>query len=135
MDIRDYQEWVHQFDRSRGWDLCPGTDTLAHLVEELGELSRCVLALEGYKTVSPSERERIRDNLGEELADAVTFLVKLAYTYNLDLADYLAANQAKCQMRFGEGTGSYSCQEYLRQKKNSAEIMLSEYHQRFGKKE
>ncbi|NLY56694.1 MAG: hypothetical protein GX058_09355 [Firmicutes bacterium] len=135
MDIRDYQEWVRQFDQARGWDLCPGTDTLAHVLEELGELSRCVLALEGYRTVSPGERERIRENLGEELADVVTFLVKLAYTYNLDLAQYLAANQAKCRQRFGEGSGSYSCEEYLRYKKESADALLAQYQQRFGKKE
>ncbi|MBO8125765.1 MAG: hypothetical protein H0Z38_00845 [Firmicutes bacterium] len=135
MDIRAYQQWVKEFDQERGWDLCPGTDTMVHVLEELGEVARCLLALHGYRSTDSAHREEFKKELGEELADAVTFLVKLAYTYDIDLASYLEANQAKCEARFGAGTGSYQTERYLKGLAESSQAMLSEYHARFGKKE
>ena len=136
MDLRAYQQWVEEFDRARGWDLCPATDSLAHLVEELGEVTRCILVLHGYRPSTPAEREDWRNQLGEELADLVTFAVKLAYTYQLDLAGFLQENRIKCETRYGGlEQNSSQTQEYLQKlAKNSAE-MLIEYRKRFGEKE
>lgn len=135
MDIRAYQRWVQEYDQARGWDLCPGTDTLAHLVEELGEVTRCVLGLHGYRNIPPQDMEAVKEDLGEELADLVTFAVKLAYTYDLDLAKYLVQNQAKCAARFGEGTGSYETEAYLEGLARAGTNLLAQYRQRFREKE
>lgn len=88
---------MKRFDQERGWDRVLPTATCAHLAEEVGEVCRAVLRLSGYK---PAAERDGRQELAEELADATTFLVKLAYTFDIDLEETLADNRRKCERRY-----------------------------------
>lgn len=81
----------------------PPSATCAHLMEEIGEVARAVLRLARYKPADgpeSSEAEALKQQLAEELADAVTFLAKLAYTFDIDLEAALWANRRKCEARY-----------------------------------
>jgi len=49
MHIREYQQWLEQWDKERGWDRALLSHTLLHAVEEMGEVSRHIQAFEGYR--------------------------------------------------------------------------------------
>ena len=98
MRIREYQQWVEAWDKERGWDKVLPVHTLAHALEEMGEVARLVLAWEGYKQVE--DRERVRQELAEELSDLFVFLFKLAYQVGIDLEDALKRGQEKANARF-----------------------------------
>jgi len=82
-------------------------------MEEVGEVARAVLRLAQYKPVNGQGEETghpqdaghtgeevLRRQLAEELADAITFLTKLAYTFDIDLEAALWANRSKCEARY-----------------------------------
>ncbi len=98
MHIREYQQWLEQWDKERGWDRVLPAHTLIHAVEELGEIARLVLAMDGYKEAE--DVERVRQELAEELSDLFVFLFKLAYQMGIDVEDALKAGQAKAEKRF-----------------------------------
>ena len=108
--LREYQEWVERFDRERGWDLVPATATCTHLAEEVGEVARAVLRLSEYKRDEPASL----DELKQELADAVTFLVKLAYSFGIDLEEALEQNRQKCEARYASvKAGRHEIERFL----------------------
>ncbi|MBY9007161.1 MAG: nucleotide pyrophosphohydrolase [Candidatus Lokiarchaeota archaeon] len=57
---------------------------LGALIEELGELSREINSKEGFK---PKKDSRIKDNVGEELADLLFALICIANHYKVDLEE------------------------------------------------
>jgi NTP pyrophosphatase (non-canonical NTP hydrolase) len=118
MHVHEYQQWVEEYDRARGWDQIQPSQTLVHVMEELGEVAREVLTIEGYK---PGEVEAARAHLSEELGDCLTLLLKLAYQYGIDAEAALAHNQAKCEGRYSVKEGKQDMARYLaRQNENTA---------------
>lgn len=99
MKIADYQAWVRRFDAERGLDQVQASQMLAHLMEELGEVAREVLFLEGY--YDDEHPETHRQALAEELSDTFVFLCQLANHFQIDLHTALKAGQAKAHERFG----------------------------------
>ncbi len=98
MHIREYQQWLEQWDKERGWDRVLPAHTLIHALEELGEIARLVLAMDGYK---PGEdKEQLRQHLAEEFSDLFVFLFKLAYQMGIDVEEALKAGQIKAQIRY-----------------------------------
>jgi NTP pyrophosphatase (non-canonical NTP hydrolase) len=132
MDIATYQNWVRDFDRKRGWDLCLPAEVFVHFSEEAGEIARLVLALEGYREVSPEEAELLRPQLGEEIADAITFLIKLAYLYDVDVAEGLDRNVAKCDSRYPPREAPEAVLAYLERHREELGRFLQSYRERFG---
>ena len=53
MHIREYQQWLEAWDRTRTWDQVTLGHTLLHAIEELGEVSKLVQMLEGYRPPNP----------------------------------------------------------------------------------
>ncbi len=98
MHIREYQQWLEQWDKERGWDRVLPAHTLIHALEELGEVARLVLVMDGYK--QNEDIEQARRELAEELSDLFVFLFKLAYQMGIDVEEALKAGQAKAQARF-----------------------------------
>ena len=70
-------DWINQ--HGRYW---PPLSMLSAIMEELGELSREINSLEGYK---PKKVELKESHLGEELADLLYSIVCIANYYKIDL--------------------------------------------------
>jgi NTP pyrophosphatase (non-canonical NTP hydrolase) len=122
MRIREYQTWLQGYDVARGWDRVAPSHTFVHLIEEIGEISREVECLEGYRDAQ--DTDQVRAHLAEELADAATFLFKLAYQCSVDLEDALRANVTKAEDRFSVAYGQADIDRYLaRQAENLAQIL------------
>ncbi|MEX1020800.1 MAG: hypothetical protein WDZ49_14145 [Litorilinea sp.] len=105
MHIHEYQHWVETWDTARTWDKTLASHTLLHALEELGEVSRLVQVLEGYRA-SHTDSATVRAELALELSDLQVMLFKLAYQCGIDMEDALRLGQAKADARFPDpGTG------------------------------
>lgn len=100
MHIREYQEWLEQWDRARGWEQVTLSHTLLHAVEELGEVSKIVQMVEGYRSPNPAAAEQLRAELALELSDLQVMLFKIAYLCGIDMEDAMQRGQAKAEARF-----------------------------------
>lgn len=100
MQISEYQRWLEEFDRARGWQQVSPSHTLLHALEEIGEVARLVLYLEGYK--GGKRPDDVRQELAAELSDLFVFLFKLAYQNRIDMEQALLAGQAKAEARHGD---------------------------------
>ncbi len=98
MEIKEFQAWLEEWDRKRGWDRVEPSHTLLHVIEEMGEIARRVLYLEGYK--HGKTEEEMRSELSAEIADALTLLVKLAAQFGIDVEESLIANMEKVEARY-----------------------------------
>ena len=92
MRVRDWQAWVQAFDEARGWERVAPEHVALHVIEELGEVARELLRERGYK-----EGE---SRLGEELADLLLILFKLANARGVDLEAALEAKARELEARF-----------------------------------
>lgn len=111
MHISEYQKWLEEWDRARGWDRVLPSHTLVHALEEMGEVARLVLQLEGYK---PAEDEaEVKAALAEELSDLFVFLFKLAYQCGIDVEAALRAGQVKADQRYSVEDGAPELARYL----------------------
>ncbi len=124
MDIRAYQRWFEEYDRARGWDRVEPCHVLAHLVEEVGEIARHVLRLDGYRDLSEDERQAEIEQLAMEINDAFVFLTKLAICYNLELADILAKGQAKAEARTNVEEGRREMARYLEARRRRLQALV-----------
>ncbi len=124
MHISEYQQWLQAYDQDRGFDRVHPSQTLVHALEELGEIAREVLHLEGYRDTGDADARRAA--LAEELADCMTFLFKLAYQFDIDMETALAANQPKADARFPIEKGRAEMERYLRRQRENAERLCGE---------
>ncbi|MCB0132472.1 MAG: MazG-like family protein, partial [Caldilineaceae bacterium] len=93
MDIREYQNWLRAWDEARGWDRVLPSHTLMHATEELGEVSKLVQMIEGYRACA--DLEQARRELALELSDLQVMLFKLAYQCGVDMDDAMQQGQRK----------------------------------------
>lgn len=113
MQIREYQNWLKEWDKARTWDRVLLSHTLLHAVEELGEVSKLVQMLEGYRPFDPPDEDTVRDLLALELSDLQVMLFKVAYQCGIDMEDALRRGQAKADARFPDpSTGSADQSRY-----------------------
>jgi len=84
--LKEIQQIVNNWIKDHGgyW---PPLSMISAIMEELGELAREVNSLEGYKPKKVSER--LKSNLGEELADLLFSIICVANYYKIDLSDEL----------------------------------------------
>jgi NTP pyrophosphatase (non-canonical NTP hydrolase) len=126
MHIAEYQAWLEEYDRARGWDRVLPSQTCVHAMEELGEVARLVLYLDGYHAPDgrqPDDPQLLCVRLAEELADCMTFLFKLAYQYGVDMEAALEGNQRKATGRYNVEQGRADTERYLaRQTENLARM-------------
>ena len=124
MKISEYQQWLKEYDEARDFDRASPGHTFIHLVEELGEVARLVLYKEGYR--EPAEMANLQEVLAEELADAATFLFKLAYQFDIDLETALLGNKEKAERRFGVEQGQADTRRYLAHQEKNLKRMRGE---------
>jgi len=120
VQISEYQHWLEAWDRARGWDRVSPSHTLIHAMEEMGELARLVLRLEGYKETETAGL--LQAQLADELSDLFVFLFKLAYQCGVDVEQALVAGQAKADARHGDLVAAGAeLDRYLAQQARNAE--------------
>ena len=100
MHIRDYQQWLKEWDEARTWDRVLPSHTLLHAMEELGEVSKLVQMLEGYRPLKPDDVEEVKELLALELSDLQVMLFKIAYLCEIDMEEAMTKGQAKADARF-----------------------------------
>ena len=100
MHIREYQAWLQEWDEARDWDRVLPSHTLLHAVEEMGEISKLVQMIEGYRAPIPPILTRIRHELALELSDLQVMIFKLAYLCGIDMEEAMIRGQAKADQRF-----------------------------------
>jgi NTP pyrophosphatase (non-canonical NTP hydrolase) len=113
MHIRDYQSWLEEWDKVRTWDQVLLSHTLLHAVEEMGEISKLVQMLEGYRKLNPPDEEAVRDLLALELSDLQVMIFKIAYQCGIDMEDAMRRGQEKADARFPDpSSGPVEREEY-----------------------
>lgn len=100
MHIREYQAWLREWDEARNWDRTLLSHTLLHAVEEMGEVSKLVQMVEGYRPPSPADPDAIRDLLALELSDLQVMLFKIAYLCEIDMEAAMQRGMSKADQRF-----------------------------------
>lgn len=100
MHIREYQEWLEAWDKARNWDRVLPSHTLLHALEELGEISKLVQMVEGYRALKPPTLDQVRDELALELSDLQVMLFKIAYLCDIDMETAMQRGQQKADQRF-----------------------------------
>lgn len=100
MHIRDYQKWLEEWDKARTWDRVLVSHTLLHALEELGEVSKLVQMLDGYRALRPADEAAVRELLALELSDLQVMLFKIAYQCGIDMEEAMRRGQAKADERF-----------------------------------
>ncbi len=100
MHIREYQQWLEAWDKARTWDQITLSHTLLHALEELGEVSKLVQMLEGYRPPNPAAPDALRAELELELSDLQVMLFKIAYLSGIDMEQAMVRGQQKADARF-----------------------------------
>lgn len=113
MHIRDYQQWLEAWDRARGWEAVLPSHVLMHALEELGEVSKLVQMVEGYRDLDPPDPQQVRALLALELSDLQVMIFKLAYLCGVDMQEAMQRGMAKADARFPvEDTGPADVDAY-----------------------
>jgi NTP pyrophosphatase (non-canonical NTP hydrolase) len=100
MHIREYQQWLEAWDRARTWDQILPSHTMLHAMEELGEISKLVQMIEGYRDPKEKTLDEIRSDLALELSDLQVMIFKVAYLCGIDMEDAMQRGQVKADQRF-----------------------------------
>ena len=100
MHIHEYQRWLEEWDRARGWDAVLLSHTLLHATEELGEVSKLVQMLEGYRMPEPPQLDAVRDLLALELSDLQVIIFKRASLCGISMEDAMRRGMEKADQRF-----------------------------------
>ena len=95
-----YQTWFKEYDQKRNLTGDTSLESLAHLMEEVGEIARHVLRLEGHKAMNEAARSEEIEALALELSDAFVFLTKLANAYEIEWDETIRRSMEKAEARW-----------------------------------
>jgi NTP pyrophosphatase (non-canonical NTP hydrolase) len=90
--LRDMQAFHETLNREKGFDL-DMLRNVAYLSEEIGEVVHAIRELE--KAESSAAPEKAREHLGEELADCLAYILKLANYGGVDLQEAYARKMTR----------------------------------------
>lgn len=90
--LQDLQAFHESLDREKGFDL-DMLRNVAYLSEELGEVVRAIRVFK--KAEGLTALERAREHLGEELADCLAYILKLANYGSIDLQEAYARKMTR----------------------------------------
>ena len=100
MHIHEYQQWLREWDEARDFDRVLPSHTLLHALEELGEISKLVQQIEGYRTSNGKDEETVRQELALELSDLQVMIFKVAYLCGIEMEEAMRLGQQKADQRF-----------------------------------
>ena len=102
--LKEAQDKVHNFLKERDWF---GTDSnnkyyaLAHMMEELGEVARCISHLESKRLkVMDANSDEMLENLKIELGDVLYHVFKIASSYDIDVTEAFHKTMDKNAKKF-----------------------------------
>ena len=103
MNILEYQKWITEFYKQRGWYELNAFIRVNFLTEEVGEVSKAIRTIEIGRD-RPDEKTLPRDqqlaNLKEELGDVLDNLFILADKYEIDLTEIMESHKDKLTKRY-----------------------------------
>lgn len=109
-----YQQWFIEYDQKRELTADSPLESLGHLMEEMGEIARHILRLEGHKARRTTPFLRMDDDgaraeeiadLALELSDAFVFLTKLANSYDIEWEETIRRGMEKAEARWDVEAG------------------------------
>jgi NTP pyrophosphatase (non-canonical NTP hydrolase) len=100
MHLKEIQEKLDVFDKARGWDKFPASLVFAHLIEELGEISRHITVDEGYKVIGLGHDALDKNELPREFAQVFNLFTQLANHYKIDLESSVLSELKIMEERF-----------------------------------
>ncbi len=103
-NLIDIQQEVDIFLKERGWfpdDKEGRYYTTLHMVEEVGEVSRCISLLESKRGIwLDTDHQRTKEDLVKELGDVLFHVVKIASAYGIDVSQAFEKTMAKNRDKF-----------------------------------
>jgi NTP pyrophosphatase (non-canonical NTP hydrolase) len=100
MQLREIQEKLIKFQKDRGWDKFPASLVFAHLIEELGEISRHITIKEGYKVIGLGHDAPQNEDLEREFAQAFNLFTQIANSFDIDLESAVLSELQIMEKRF-----------------------------------
>ncbi|PNX52432.1 MAG: hypothetical protein BV458_09640 [Thermoplasmata archaeon M9B2D] len=100
MHLKEIQNKLEKFEKARGWDKFPASLVFAHLVEELGEISRYITVEEGYKVIGLGHEAPDKTELHREFAQVFNLFTQLANHYQIDLEASILSELQIMEERF-----------------------------------
>ena len=92
---------MRAFTNARDWgQFHDPKSLLLALVGEVGELAELLQWLPAYGAADLARQEPLRTRVGEELADVLIYLVRLADVLECDLADAVQTKLAAVELRY-----------------------------------
>lgn len=82
--LTDLQKHLDETCKKNGWDKNSITEVFLLFTEEVGELAKAIRKQTGFKG---EKRPETTDNLREEFADVLNYLLELANRFEVDLAE------------------------------------------------
>jgi dCTP diphosphatase len=104
-----------EFARERGWETFHGPRNLIlALVGEVGELAECFqwLGDDGAKPGLPGLSKEKREHIGDELADVLCYLIRLADVCQVDLSEAVLGKISKNAEKYPAHKAYGSCAKY-----------------------
>ena len=95
--LKNLQKNVESFCKEKGWDKLSPTEKYLLFSEETGELAK---AIRKHINLFGERNKKSKENLGEEMADTLSYLLDLANTFDIDLEEALFKKQTTNKKRF-----------------------------------
>ncbi len=100
MHLHEIQQKLDEFDKERGWEKFPASLVFAHLIEELGEISRHITVKEGYKVIGLGHTAPKKEDLHREFAQAFNLFTQIANAFKIDLESAVLSELEIMEERF-----------------------------------
>lgn len=103
MNILEYQKWITDFYKKRGWYDLNSFIRVNFLTEEVGEISKAIRTIEiGRDRPDEAAIPKVKqiENLKEELGDVLDNLFILADKYQIDLTEIMESHKEKLTKRY-----------------------------------
>ena len=82
--LTDIQKHLDKTCKENGWDKNSVTEVFLLFTEEVGELAKAIRKETGFKG---EKKPETRDDLREEFADVLNYLLELANRFDVDLTE------------------------------------------------
>lgn len=103
MDVNEFQQWVNDYYKNRGWSELDVFIRIGFLAEETGEVARAIRGLEIGRDRPDEEVGTFKKNkeaLVEELGDVLGNVIIIANKYNISLEEVFNYHKEKLSARY-----------------------------------